>query len=99
VELREFLQWVVSGGGAGAIAYWALGRSSWYARQSAERKRYVAVLASFVLADIFWLALVAAGYTAAPVNTLGWVEQLFLVGTTAFGLSQVIHGARELRQG
>ncbi len=99
MELQEFLRWVVSGGGAGIIAYYILSRWEWYARQNAERKRYLAILVTFVLADVFWLAMVWAGYNAAPANALGWVEQLFLVGTSAFGLSQVIHGARDLRAG
>ena len=43
--------------------------------------------------------MVFAGYDVMPAGALGWVEQLFLVGTTAFGLSQVIHGARDLRAG
>ncbi len=96
MELREFLNWVISGGGAGVIAYWLLGRWGWFARQTAEIKRYVAIAATFILADIFWLAAVCAGYSQAPADTLGLIEQLFLTGTTAFGLSQVIHGARDL---
>ena len=96
MELQEFLRWVVSGGGAGIIAYYILSRWGWYSQQNAERKRYLAILVTFVLADVFWLAMVWAGYNAAPANALGWVEQLFLVGTTAFGLSQIVHGARDL---
>lgn len=99
MELKEFLRWAVSGGGAGIIAYFLLGKWPWFAAQTAERKRYLALAATFLLADACWLLMVWAGYDAMPVNALGWVEQLFLVGTTAFGLSQVIHGARDLREG
>ena len=99
MELKEFLRWAVSGGGAGVLAYWLLSKWPWFSAQSAERKRYVAIAATFLLADALYLALVFAGYDAMPVTALGWVEQLFLVGTTAFGLSQVIHGARDLREG
>lgn len=98
MNLNEFLRWAVSGGGAGIIAYFLLGKWRWFAAQDAERKRYVAIAATFLLADALYLALVFAGYDAVPVSALGWIEQLFLTGTTAFGLSQVIHGARELRQ-
>jgi hypothetical protein len=59
----------------------------------------VAIAATFLLADALYLALVFAGYDAMPVGVLGWIEALFLTGTTAFGLSQVIHGARDLRAG
>jgi hypothetical protein len=99
MELKAFLQWAVSSGGAGIIAYFLLGKWPWFAAQDAERKRYVAIAATFLLADALYLAMVFAGYDVMPAGALGWVEQLFLVGTTAFGLSQVIHGARELRQG
>ena len=99
MELKEFLRWAVSGGGAGIIAYFLLGKWAWFSAQTAEHKRYVAIAATFLLADALYLALVFAGYDAMPVGVLGWVEQLFLVGTTAFGLSQVIHGARDLREG
>ena len=99
MELTEFLRWAVSGGGAGIIAYFLLGKWAWFSAQTAEHKRYVAIAATFLLADALYLALVFAGYDAMPVGVLGWVEQLFLVGTTAFGLSQVIHGARDLREG
>jgi hypothetical protein len=99
MELKAFLQWAVSSGGAGIIAYYLLSRWPWFAAQDAERKRYVAIAATFLLADVLYLALVFAGYDAMPVGVLGWVEALFLTGTTAFGLSQVIHGARDLRAG
>lgn len=99
MELKEFLRWAVSGGGAGIIAYFLLGKWRWFAAQDAERKRYVAIAATFLLADALYLALVFAGYDAMPVGVLGWIEALFLTGTTAFGLSQVIHGARDLRAG
>jgi len=99
MELKEFLRWAVSGGGAGIIAYFLLGKWAWFTAQTAEHKRYLALAATFLLADAFWLAMVFAGYDVMPAGALGWVEQLFLVGTTAFGLSQVIHGARDLRAG
>ena len=99
MELKEFLRWAVSGGGAGIIAYWLLARWPWFAAQAADRKRFVSIAVTFALADVLWLALVFAGYDAVPVGVLGWIEALFLTGTTAFGLSQVIHGARDLRAG
>ena len=97
MELKEFLRWAVSGGGAGIIAYFLLGKWAWFTAQTAEHKRYLALAVTFLLADALWLAMVFAGYDAMPVGVLGWIEALFLTGTTAFGLSQVIHGARELR--
>ena len=99
MSLNEFLRWGTSSGGAGIIAYFLLGKWRWFAAQDAERKRYVAIAATFLLADALYLALVFAGYDAMPVGVLGWIEALFLTGTTAFGLSQVIHGARDLRAG
>ncbi len=38
-------------------------------------------------------------YYLSVCQSLGLIEQLFLTGTTSFGLSQVIHGARDLRAG
>jgi len=97
MELKELLRWVVSSGGAGTIAYYILSRVRWPDSVGSEAKRYVSIAVTFLLADVCWLLMVWAGYDAMPMNALGWVEQLFLVGTTAFGLSQVIHGARDLR--
>lgn len=97
MELKELLRWVVSSGGAGVIAYYILARVKWPADVGSEAKRYVSIAVTFALADVCWLLMVLAGYDAMPLNALGWVEQLVLVGTTAFGLSQVIHGARDLR--
>ena len=99
MSLNEFLRWGTSSGGAGIIAYFLLGKWAWFSAQTAERKRYLALAATFLLADALWLAMVFAGYDVMPAGALGWVEQLFLVGTSAFGLSQVIHGARDLRAG
>lgn len=97
MELKEFLRWAVSGGGAGILAYYVLERWQWFTQQSSEHKRYITVLVTFALANAFYLALVFAGYDVMPVGTLAWVEQLFLTGTTAFGLSQIIHAGVDLR--
>ena len=97
MQLKELLRWVVSGGGAGVLAYYIIARVRWPADFPSETKRYITFAGAFLLADLCWLAMVFSGYDVLPVNALGWVEQLFLVGTTSIGLSQIIHGAVDLR--
>lgn len=96
MELREFLAWLASSGGAGLAAFVLLEKIPYLRNLPPEAKRYAAVVLCALIACAAWSLGVLAGYQAAPVGGLAWVEQLFLVGTTAFGLSQVIHARAAL---
>jgi hypothetical protein len=94
VELETVIAWLVSGGGAGVAAYFIIGK--WLSRLPAETKRYVAFGLSAAIAMIAYTLGAFGGYQEMPVGAQAWIEQLWLVGTSAFGLSQLIH-AHELR--
>lgn len=98
MELRLLITWVVSGGGAGVIGYWLMANIKWLANiPSAETKRYVSYAVVAVVAVVFYALGIGLAYTPVPVGWIGWVEQLVLIGTTAFGLSQLIHARIDLR--
>jgi len=61
-----------------------------------EQKRLVAIVLSASLAIGAWFAMAAMLYEPWPVGVYAWIEKLFLIGTSAFTLSQIIHGAKKL---
>ncbi|MFA5378712.1 MAG: hypothetical protein WC455_23370 [Dehalococcoidia bacterium] len=97
MELKDFLAWFVSGGGAGIVAYYLVGHVSFLAALQAEYKRWAAFAVSFVLAGGAFTLMATAGYQALPVSALDWIEKLFAVGTASFGLATLLH-AHELRE-
>jgi hypothetical protein len=95
--LKMALLWIVGGGGAGAIAYWLMGNVSWLGDLASDKKRYVALGLSGLLA---WLALGAAvglEYLPDPGSGQAWLEQLFAIAFAAVATSQSVHGWRQLR--
>ncbi len=93
MELDEFLSWAAGPAGAGALGFlfveyvpWA-----WVQARGAKGRRLVAFGASAAFAVAAYLLQIVLGYTAAPAGWGGWVGQLFLVATSAFGLATLIH--------
>lgn len=96
MELSELLAWVISGGGAAVVAYFLIERVPALKALLPEPKRYVAIALSAVLAIGAWFCAAAMGYADWPVGVNAWIEQLFFIGSSAFTLSQIIHGAKKL---
>ena len=100
MDLRSLLELVIGGGAAGTLAYFVLGKWSWYAERSADTKRLIALGANAGLAVVAYLAMLGMGYMDAPVDGRAWVEGIANIviglGSTAFATSQVWH-TRELR--
>ena len=94
--LAQVLAWLVSGPGAGVLAFWALGKWAWFLEQSAEHKRYLSLGLTALLAMAAFSGSVGLGYTTSPGTAQAWVEALFAVSFLACGFSQAIHG-RTLR--
>lgn len=102
MELKEFLIWLTSGSGAGVAAYALVGplvatleKLTQFALTS-KAKRYLSLaLAGVVASGAYW-GTAALGYVVAPVGAQAWLEALFSVVAVAIGLSQAIHGARNL---
>ena len=63
---------------------------------SPRLKRVWACALSAGLAITGYLLQLQMGYAPIPATWVAWVESLFAVGTGAFGLSQIIHGAKNL---
>ncbi len=95
MELSAFLPWLTTVG-AGLLAYWLINEIPQFSQQSPVAKRRLAYVLSAVIAILAYLAMVGMQYTPAPETWRAWIESLFLVGTGAFGLSQLVHGERDL---
>ncbi len=94
MDLQTVLAWVISGGGAGILAYLALEEFGEFLEPKV--KRYLAIAFTAVLGGGAYALAVWAGYVPTPVDAQGWIEALSPVLFAAFGLSQIIHGERNL---
>lgn len=97
MELAEVLSWILSGGGAGVIAYLLMDKVWQLAELPAEKKRYVALGLAAGIAWVAYLFTLGMEYQAPPQDVRAWIEALFSIAAVAVGLSQVIHGRRDLR--
>ena len=95
MDLKTVLTWIVSGGGAGVIAYLLLDELGAYV--APRTKRYIAIALTAGLGTLGYAAAVWLGYVPTPVDAQAWIEALSPVLFAAFGLSQIIHGERDLR--
>lgn len=98
--LMELLVWVLSGGGAGILAYALIAQldavgvlTAW----TKEAVRYLALAMAALFAVIASVGGMGLGYWAWPIGVTAWVETLFSVIAVALGLSQALHGAFKLR--
>jgi hypothetical protein len=96
MELQAFLAWVISGGAATG-AYFLVEKVKWLAALAPESKRWAAFGVSALLAMAAYTVAAFCGYEALPGSFLAWVEILFLVGTSSFGLATLLH-AKHLRK-
>ena len=97
MSLQELLTWILSGGGAGVIAYWAMENLAFLVMLAPQYKRYTSLTLAACLAVVGYLAAVGMGYQVGPETAKGWIEALFSVIGVAIGLSQLIHGARQMK--
>jgi hypothetical protein len=98
--LKELLIWVLSGGGAGILAYWLISQldaAGLLAKWTSEAVRYLSLAGAGLFAVIASIGGMALGYWAWPIGATAWVETLFSVIAVALGLSQALHGAFKLR--
>lgn len=93
--LKEFLLWVLTVG-SGVLAYALINNVKGLAALEPVTKRRVAVLLSGAFALLAWLGMVGAGYVTRPATVLAWIESVFAVVAIPFGISQIIHGERDL---
>lgn len=94
MDLQTVLVWIISGGGGGVLAYALL--EEFGANLTPKGKRYVAIAGTAVIGVLAFLAAAWLGYMAMPVTPEAWVEALSPIILAAFGVSQIVHGARQL---
>ena len=93
--LKEVLAWIVTGPGAGIAAYWILeefGESI----EPERTKRRVALALTAAIAAACAGASVWMGYMPTPETAQGWVGIVGSAIAVSFGMSQMIHGERDL---
>ena len=90
MELLAFLTWVVKFG-AGIIAYLIVDRVPALVALAPTWKRIAACGIAAAIALLGWLAQIAMLYEPAPVGARPWIEMIFLIATSAFGLATLIH--------
>lgn len=94
--LEMLLTWVISGGGAGYLAFKLIDGIPKLKGLPPRHKRMAAISIAGGLAIAGYLFAVAMFYESAPVGWRSWVEQLvYIAGLGAVG-SQVVHGLKRL---
>ena len=97
LSLGEAIAWVLSGGGAGIIAYFAVGKIKFLSDLAPDYKRYASIGLTALLALVAWGAGLGMEYLKMPVDWRGWIEAAFSTIAIALVTSQGIHGAIDLR--
>lgn len=98
MSLQEFLVWVLSGGGAGVVAFLLM---EWIGKNTdllPDLKRYLSLALAGIVAVVAYAAGVAMGYEPTPEDVRGWIEAVFAVIAVAVMSSQVVHGYVRLRK-
>ena len=97
MELKVFLLWLVTGGGAGIVGYWLMDQvTKRFPDMTSELKRYLSLTIAAVLAMLAYYVQTVLAYVPTPETTQAWIEVLFSVAAVAIGLSQAIHGRIKL---
>ena len=94
MDWKTVLEWLFAGPGAGILAYAAL--EEWGGSLAPKAKRYIAILGIAVVVSLGYAASVWWGYNPAPVDVKAWIEAVAPLIVIATGVSQLIHGARDL---
>lgn len=98
ITLQEALAWVISGGGAGVIAWFLMDKIEFLKTLGPDYKRYASLALTALLAVAGWLASIGMAYVVPPETWRGWVESVFSVIAVALLVSQGVHGAINLRK-
>ena len=91
MDLDMMLKWVLTGGGAGILAYFLIEYWPWASGLEKRPKQIVAWIISGALGMGAWAFLVALGLEAAPDAWQGWAVALANVAIIAASGSKVLH--------
>lgn len=97
-SVQEFVAWLLSGGGAGVVAFWLVGNVPFLEELKPDFKRYVSFALTGAVAVLVWLFCLWMTWVKVPGDAQAWVEAIISVIGTAVITGQLIHGATSLRQ-
>jgi hypothetical protein len=97
MDLKQFVIWILTGGGAGFIAYALVESVPFLKALAADYKRYVSLALISVLSGGTWALTIWLGWTAMPATPQAWLESVFSVVATALLTAKTVHGFRDLR--
>ena len=100
VVLRGII-WIVQHGGAGVVVYFIIDKllkpQPWFQKLSSEQVRWVAIGGASLVACLAFLFGIVMGYFVKPADPRVWVESLASVSFASVVSSQLLHGAKKLR--
>ena len=96
MNLVGLLTWVVSEGGAAAVAFWLCDRLPYVKDLEHDYKRYAVFVVTAIVAIGAWAVLTAGQGNPWPVGWWAWLSQLVAIATIAFTGNQFIHAATDL---
>jgi len=76
---------------AGTFAWVLIDRIKWFAGLEPDTKRLVSYAFSAAIAIVAYMGLIAIGAEPAPVGVATWINALFTVGTSSFGLATLLN--------
>ena len=109
MTLRDAILWGL-GAGSGVLAWYALHRletsitmdwlvrtlRAWFLSLASDDRRWTAFALTAVFAWAFYALSLVMQFQAIPRDWREWVQEMFLVASTAIIAGQIAHGKREL---
>jgi len=95
-DFGAVLSWVVSGGGAGLLAYQIVDGIRWFKELPGEPKRYVSWAIAGTISVGAWATLTWFGAGEWPVTPQAWIAAVFQVVALGILGSEVTHARRDL---
>jgi len=97
MELKSFLVWLTTPA-AGVLAYLIIDNGGRLDALPPQWKRALAYILTAAIALSAWGVQIIFNYVPAPATWSQWIEVAFAIAMGAFGVSQFVHGARDLRE-
>lgn len=96
--LVQAVAWLLTGGGAGIVAFWLMNKVGFLKDLAPDYKRYASIILVMVIAGLVWGFGMIIGYIQVPGVWQVWLEDAFAMMFIALSTSQAFHGATSLRQ-
>ena len=104
MTLLDIILWVITGGGAGVLAYALIKHAppkwrAWFESLSTDMRRYAAFIVAGLLGVAFEVIAIGMQYVIKPPTWRDWVETLvatFMTAGASIIVSQIAHAKGEL---